>query len=186
METLSLWATPIVRINVADKYDMDSFADETFALFSMTGGDDDRQTVVTKDIFPTILSMRDDFITGAVKQYVKDHFDYEMTDHFVDTNGKWIEPGEGLFPHYHPGSVISVICYPSDSKDGMTMFDPRGNACRGYTKKMRNSKHFANFKISPKAGDIFIFPSYVQHSVAHVKDDIRLSLLHEYYIVTDL
>ena len=186
METLQLWATPVVKLNVADRYDMSLYADEVFNLFSMTGGEDDQQLCVNKELFPIIMAMRDEVVTPAVRQFISNHFNYEMKDHYVDTNGKWIAPGEGLFPHFHPGSVVSAICYPSDSKDGMTMFDPRGNACRGYPKKMRNSPHFANFKVSPNAGDIYIFPSYVQHSVAHVNEEIRLSLLHEYYIITDL
>lgn len=187
METLNLWAVPILRFNVADQFDMEAYANEVFTLYSMTGGEDDRQKIIKNtELFPIILEMRDKVITPRVKEYAKEYFDYEIKDHYVDTNGKWIPEGEGLFPHFHPGSVISAICYPGDSTNSMVMFDPRGNACRGYPKKMRNSPHFANFKVNPKAGDVLIFPSYVQHSVPNVDEATRLSLLHEYYVIVDL
>lgn len=186
METLELWKTPIVRLNLADQFDMTGYADEVFALYSMTGGEDDRQTCIDKDVFPIILTMRDEVITPAMKQYCRDHFEFEVGNFYVDTNGKWIMDGEGLYPHYHPGSVVSAICYPGDSKNALTMFDPKGNACRGYPKQMRNSPLFKNFKISPKQGDVYLFPSFVQHSVPHVTEDLRLSLLHEYYIIEGL
>lgn len=186
MEVFELWKTPIVRINVADRFNMADWTDEVFALYSMTGGEDSRQRCIDKDLFPVILSMRDEVITPAVKQFCLDHFNYKVGNFYVDTNGKWIVEGEGLYPHYHPGSVVSAICYPGDSVNGMTMFDPKGNACRGYPKPMRNSALFKNFTLQPKQGDIYLFPSYVQHSVAHVTEDLRLSLLHEYYIIEDL
>lgn len=187
METLQLWSVPLLRFNVADQFNMAEYADEVLSLFAMTDGEDDRQLVIkNKELFPIILEMRDKVITPKVMEYAKEHFNFNISEFYVDTNGKWIPEGEGLFPHFHPGSVISAICYPSDSTNSMVMFDPKGNACRGYPKRMRNSPHFANFKVSPKAGDVLIFPSYVQHSVPNVDEATRLSLLHEYYVVTDL
>lgn len=180
METLSLWATPLAKINVADQFDMAAWADEVFAMYTMTNGEDDSQQFITPELFPVMLEMRDQVITPAVQAFCKEHFNQEMDHYYVETNGKWIVEGEGLYPHLHPGSTLSAICYPGDSTNGLNMFDPRFNARRGYPKAMRNH-HFANFQISPKKGDIWIFPSYVQHSVSHVTEEIRLSLLHEYY-----
>jgi hypothetical protein len=187
MEITNLWSVPVGKINIANQFDMSAYADEVFNLYMMTNGEDDRQLVIkNKELFPIILDMRDNIITPIVKAFAKEHFNSDINDHYVDTNGKWIPEGEGLFPHYHPGSVISAICYPGSSNNAITMFDPRGNACRGYPRQMRNSAHFANFKFTPKAGDVLIFPSYVQHSVPNVDEATRLSLLHEYYVTTDL
>jgi hypothetical protein len=181
MKYLQPWITEIAHFNVADQFDMDLFANEVFTLYSMTGGEDDSQVKVLAEHYPVIIEMRDKIITPAVMEFSKHSFNYEMDEFYVETNGKWIPPGEGLFPHLHPGSVISAICYPSDSENALNMFDPRCNAARGYPKPMRNH-HFANLRISPKKGDIYIFPSYINHSVSHVTEDIRLSLLHEYYV----
>jgi uncharacterized protein (TIGR02466 family) len=185
METLSLWATPVARINVADQFDMQAWADEVFTMYSMTNGEDDRQRFVDPELFPIILEMRDQIITPAVNAFCKEHFGQDMEKYYVETNGKWIVEGEGLYAHLHPGSVLSAICYPNDSTNGLNMFDPRLNAMRGYPKRMRNH-HFANFRISPKQGDVWIFPSYAQHSVSHVTEEVRLSLLHEYYMIDNL
>ena len=185
MEIIQPWKTEIARINVRDQFDMEAFSNEVFMMYSMTQGEANSQEKINAENFPVTMDMRDNLITPLVQKFAKRCFDTTLDDFYVETNGKWIEPGEGLFPHYHPGSVVSAICYPCDSNNGMTMFDPRGNACRGYPKPMRQA-HFGNFTISPRAGDIFIFPSYIQHSVPHVTEDIRLSLLHEYYVTRNL
>lgn len=186
METFSLWSTPVVKINVKDHFDMRAYADEIFAMNISTDGEDSIQARIDAEMFPITFTMRDEVITPAVKKYSLDHFDYCMEEFYVETNGKWIPAGEGLYPHFHPGSVFSAICYPANSKNAMTMFDPRGNARRGYPRKIRNSHHFANFTINPQEGDVYIFPSYVQHSVAHVTEEVRLSLLHEYHVIKDI
>ncbi|QTH80254.1 putative 2OG-Fe(II) oxygenase [Pseudomonas phage pPa_SNUABM_DT01] len=185
VEIIQPWKTEIAHFNVADRFDMEAYAEEIFLLFTMTQGEDASQVKVLRDVMPLIIEIRDDVITPAVKEFSKHAFGTSMEEFYVETNGKWIESGEGLYPHYHPGSVLSAICYPSDSANGLNMFDPRGNACRGYPKPMRQF-HFGNYRISPKAGDVYIFPSYIQHSVTHVTEEMRLSLLHEYYVVKDL
>ena len=185
MELIQPWKIEIARINVASRYDMAAFAEEVFTLYTMTDGEDDSQQAFDPALFPVTLAMREEVITPAVKAFCEQAFGVPFEPTHVETNGKWIPPGEGLFPHYHPGSVLSAICYPQDSKNAMTMFDPRGNACRGYPKPMRHG-HFGNYCISPKAGDVYIFPSYIQHSVAHVSEDMRLSLLHEYHATRNL
>lgn len=180
MERIQPWKIEVVRLNVANDFDMEEFFNEVFLLNTMAGREDETQSKMDADLLPTILSMRDNVITPAIRQYAKDIWDYDLPEIEVETNAKWIPEGEGLFPHYHPGSCLSAICYPQDSASGLNMFDPRGHACRGYPKQIRD-RHFAAWKISPKAGDIYIFPSYIQHSVSYVQEDVRLSLLHEYY-----
>lgn len=185
MEIITPWVTSIAKINVAGQYDMDLFAAEVFGLTQSAGQEDSSQKHLTTEMFPTILHMRDEVIVPKVNEFAKQFFSEEMGKYYVETNAKWIPEGEGLYPHYHPGSVFSAICYPVDSENAMTMFDPRGNAGRGYPKSMRQH-HFANYRISPRAGDIYIFPSYIQHSVSYVTDQLRLSLLHEFYVTRDL
>lgn len=185
MEYLRPWVTEIAHFNVSDRYDMDLFSSEILSLYSTTNGEHDNHFSKFADLYPIILDMRDNVITPAVMEFSRHSFNCELDEFYVETNGKWIPEGEGLFPHLHPGSVISAICYPNDSKNALNMFDPRGNASRGYPKTMRQN-HFGNLRISPKKGDIYIFPSYINHSVSHVTEDIRLSLLHEYYVTKSL
>lgn len=180
MNIIQPWKIEILRCNIASDYNMEDFANEVFSLNLMTNGEDESQGKLDPDIFPIIIQMREDTITPLVKEFVRGVFDYTLDAFDVETNGKWIPPGEGLYPHYHPSSAFSAIVYPQDSESGINFFDPRGNACRGYPKEIRDT-FFAKYQLSPRAGDVLIFPSYIQHSVSHVKEDVRLSLLHEYY-----
>jgi len=174
------WKIEMCHLNVAHCIDMDALRDEIGALSIMSNQENGEQKFVTNELCPNIIHLRDDLITPAVLNYSHSRWNYVIDKLRTETNAKWIKEGEGLYPHYHPGSQLSAIFYPDDAKQGLNMFDPRGNACRGYPKSIRNN-HMGTVQISPKAGDIWIFPSYLQHSVSHVEEDTRLSLLTEYY-----
>lgn len=182
MQTIEPWRSVIGHFNLGPMFDVNGLQEEAFTLNQMATDEDEKQRYLDPDLFKLIMGTRDSVITPAVTAYAKNLWDYDITGRFeVETNAKWIPEGEGLFPHYHPGSCISVIVYPQDSKSGLNIFDPRVHACRGYPKEIRD-KHFAAYKISPKAGDVYIFPSYMQHSVSYVQEDVRMSILHEYYL----
>lgn len=185
MEYIRPWEIVIAKFNVKDCIDIKQLQDEVLNLSVMTDNEDENQSFVNADFVPGIIRLRDEVIVPRVQQYMREVFDYALEKFDVDTNAKWIKEGEGLFPHYHPGSVMSAIVYPTDSKSGLNFHDPRGNACRGYPRSMR-SKAFGVRSIDPQEGDVYIFPSYLQHSVSYVKEEVRLSMLHEFYIRHDL
>jgi hypothetical protein len=183
MNIIQPWKIEIGHVNVnGTPWDMTEFATEVFNLNLMTGGQQETQVSLGSGLCPIILEMRDTLITPLVKEFARNQLGYILRDgeFEVETNAKWIPKGEGLYPHQHSSSILSVIVYPQDSKSGLNFFDPRTNAGRGFPREIRD-EHFARYAISPKAGDVFIFPSYLQHSVSYVEEDIRLSLLHEYY-----
>lgn len=184
MDYFQPWKIVVGKINVKDQVDIQMLREDIFNLSVMTDNEDENQSFVSPDYIPTIFQLRDEIIIPAVKQFSLEQFDFEMVDFEVDTNAKWIREGEGLFPHYHPGSYLSAIIYPNDSKSGLNFFDPRGNACRGYPRSMR-TREFGTRSISPREGDVYIFPSYLQHSVSYVQEEVRLSLLHEFYVNGD-
>lgn len=182
MDYLVPWPTVIGRTNIAGQIDLEKLAEETLHLNLLTHGEDDSQQHITQLKHPVIIQARDCIITPLIKEYCLEQWGFELKDKEFrsETNGKWIPEGEGLYPHLHPGSCLSAIIYPSDSESGINLFDPRTNASRGYPKAIRRNNMKA-VSISPKAGDVLLIPSFVQHSVSHVKDDVRLSLLFEYY-----
>jgi hypothetical protein len=181
MKYVEPWSTQLAHFNVADLVDLGALRDEIFNLHCLTEGDDPGQKWITSEFVPEIIRMRDELITPRVIQYAKELWDYDIPKIEVETSGKWIPEGEGLFPHVHGGSCISTIFYPSPTNFGLSFFDPRSNAGRGYPKEIRD-RFFKAFPIVPAAGDIWIFPSYLQHSVSHVQENVRLSMLCEYYL----
>lgn len=174
------WKIEMCHLNVAHCIDLEALRDEVAALSIMSDQEDEEQEFVNNDLCPNIIHLRDDLITPAVRNYSKTCWGYELKDFRCEVNAKWIKDGEGLYPHVHAGSQMSAIFYPDDAPTGLNVFDPRTNVSRAYPKVIRNN-NMSVFQISPKAGDIWIFPSYLQHSVSHVKEDTRLSLLSEYY-----
>ena len=187
MQYLEPWKIQIGRFEVkgCGQYTLDDLAGEIHYLSMLTNNEDGSQQFVSEEFIPAIMQLRELVITPLVKQYAKEVWNYEIPEIDVECNAKWIPPGEGLFPHYHPGSCISAIFYPGDSPSGINFFSPLVNAGRGYPKPIRN-KFMGTVSISPKAGELYIFPSYLQHSVSYVQEDVRLSLLHEYYLRHDL
>lgn len=182
MNMIEPWRSVIGHFNISHLFNMEQYYQEAFTLNQMATDEDVTQSFLDKDLFPLLLGSRDEIITPAVRAYAQSLWEYDIQGRFeVETNAKWIPQGEGLYPHYHAGSCISVIVYPQDSASGLNVFDPRGHACRGYPKEIRD-KFFAVHRISPKAGDVFIMPSYLQHSVSYVQEDVRMSVLHEYYL----
>jgi hypothetical protein len=186
MNIIQPWQIQIFRANLLEfipTFDLALFAEEVFTLNQLAGGQAKTQDLLDHDLFPHILHTRDHTIRNVLHRWVRDTFDFELKEDMydVETNAKWIPEGEGLYPHVHASSAFSVIVYPQDSESALVFFDPRVNACRGYPAAIRD-KFFAKHAISPKAGDMYIFPSYLQHSVSYVKEDVRLSLLHEYYL----
>lgn len=185
MEYFQPWQITMAKVNVCDRFNIDDLADEVYNLSIMTDNEDNTQEFVSEEFIPTIVRLREEVIVPAVRQYAKEVWGYEIPEIDFECNAKWIKEGEGLFPHYHPGSCISVIFYPTDSDSGLNMFPPHVNACRGYPRPIRN-KHMGTVSISPRKGDFYIFPSYLQHSVSYVQEQVRLSLLHEFYLRHDL
>jgi hypothetical protein len=182
LDIIEPWRSVIGHINIGHLFNMEELHNEAFTLNMMATDEDATQSFLDKALFPTLLGIRDSVITPAVRAYALNQWEYDIQGRFqVETNAKWIKEGEGLYPHNHAGSCISAIIYPQDSKSGLNLFDPRGHACRGYPKAIRD-KFFSTAHISPQAGDIYIFPSYMQHSVSYVQEDVRMSILHEYYL----
>jgi len=77
--------------------------------------------------------------------------------------------------HQHSGSVVSGIFYIRAPKGGdLILSDPRSNAVRGYPDPFKH--YFKEQIITPKDGDIIIFPSYLWHEVNGDNDEPRISM----------
>ena len=155
--------------------------EEIHALHCLTHDDDLVPLEVNEELSPLVCELRDNVIAPKVAEYLKTAMKYEAKDGVrIDTFAKWFKPGQELGAHLHGGTHITTVYYPADSDASLMIFDPRFNASRGYPQQIRDN-HFGPFVIFPKAGDLIIMPSYLMHSVKVVQEEMRLSLVNDFF-----
>lgn len=180
MEFHEPWKTMIARVNLAEHVDLEAIATEIHALHCASPRESTTIYPVTPEEFPVICQFRDDVVTGVIREYILRTFGVLAEELTIDTFGKWFERGSHLDAHLHGNSNVTSVFYPYEYNSGMLVNDPRFNACRGYPRHVRDA-HFGNFFVAPQAGDLWIMPSYVQHSVPPVSEDLRVSLINDYH-----
>lgn len=184
MNLIEPWKIQIGHFNVADMVDLVGISNEILQLHCLTHDDDSKPHVTNAEESPLVVALRDDIITPKVLEFCQASLGYDATKLRVDTFGKWFKAGQELTAHLHGGTGITTVFYPADTKAQLIAFDPRHNACRGYPRQIRD-EHFGNFVVEPKAGDVYIFPSYIQHCVTTVEEDMRLSLVNDFIFLND-
>ncbi len=88
--------------------------------------------------------------------------------------------------HNHANSIVSSLFYFQVHKGGDLIFqDPRSNASRGYPSELKHIMNFSDITISPKAGDILFFPSFLYHSVQPTHDNsLRVAVAIDFFCET--
>lgn len=180
MQLLTPWSVQIGRINLSDHINADEIATEIHTLHLVSPRESTTPYQVNAEEFPVICAARDGIIAEVVTEYINQVFNHRAQNLKIDTFGKAFEKHEGLDAHLHGNSNVTSVYYPYASDSGIRFFDPRGNASRGYPRSIRDS-HFGEVYIQPKAGDLLIIPSYVAHSVAQASEDVRLSLINDFF-----
>jgi hypothetical protein len=180
MEIFQPWQIKLARVNIADKVDLEALTGEIHTLHCLSPRESAVPHPVTEDQFPLICALRDGLLTDLAKDYIKEAFGVEPENMTIDTFGKWFTKGEALGSHLHGNSLVTSVFYPATYGNGMTMVDPRFNASRGYPRSIRDN-HFGDHVLRPVAGDVFFVPSYVQHSIAPVGEDLRVSLINDFF-----
>lgn len=179
-EYIQPWKTQILKVNLAELIDLDALTSEIHSLHCVSPREASTPYVVTAEEFPLICHVRDDLITNLARQYISDCYGVEPKNLAIDTFGKWFEKGTELGDHLHGNSCVTSVLYPFAYDSGMLLNDPRFNACRGYSRRIRDT-HFNNYFVKPEAGDLIIMPSYVMHSVPTVSDELRVSLINDFH-----
>ena len=180
MQLLTPWSVQIGRININDRIIVEDIATEIHTLHLVSPREATVPHKATPEEFPAICSARDGVIKEAVQDYIRKVFGHEPKNLKIDTFGKAFEKYEGLDAHLHGNSNVTTVYYPYASNSGIRLFDPRGNASRGYPRSIRDS-HFGELYIQPEAGDLLIIPSYVAHSVTAAEEHVRLSLINDFF-----
>lgn len=183
MELIRPWTTTIAKFNIADLVDLEEIGTAIVACCQQINGS--YSAIRPEDpIAECLFNLRNDHITPKVLEYFKAEFEMspKAEDFDIFSLATCITDGNDLESHIHAMSSVTTVMYPADSPCRLTLNDPRGAACRGYPREMVNG-HFGNMHITPKAGDVYIIPSYVRHSVMTVKDEYRLTFVNDYLLV---
>lgn len=185
MELLHPWLTTIGKFNIADSVDLEEISSAIMACCQQIDGS--YSALKENDpIAECLFNLRDQFITPKVIEYVVNEFGLGTVreDYDIFSLATCITDGNDLESHIHAMSSFTVVMYPADSPCRLVLNDPRGSACRGYPRSMVKD-HFGNMHITPKAGDVYIIPSYVRHSVMTVQKEFRLTFVNDYLLTTN-
>jgi hypothetical protein len=148
----------------------------------------DEYELVRNNIFlrnDDIINTFKECVTEKFEEFFKNALDDDMSQYERYYVG-WINrsTGYGSMPtHNHSGShFVSVFYLYSDPKDtgNIVLQDPRFNANRGYLPN--HQKHFANIELTPKTGDVIIFPAYLYHYVKPSNSNLRIACPVDVYI----
>lgn len=180
MKIIQPWKIEIAQYSLLEQVDNNAITEEVHMLHCLSPRDSLTPLVVTPEQFPALCHFRDKIVHGLVVDYIRRVFGVEPFDIATDTFGKVFDKQQGLGSHLHGNSCLTSVYYPSDSDAGMSLADPRFNASRGYPRSIRDN-HFGEFYVAPKAGDLWIMPSYIQHSVAPSTEEMRLSLINDFH-----
>jgi hypothetical protein len=179
-----LWPTPFLHINLIDegivskklhvwldryaeknsrrlKSDIKGFTshEKRFVRYDLSVFQSPRLPEL-RQIKKTLAALCDDFIEKTAVNPLPKHKKTALM-WFVIQNPNNAE--ETVSPHYHEGSDVAFAYYlsvPKDESGKIVFLDPRGGINRG---GMVIPKHHVFLSITPKPGDLVMFPRYLYH-----------------------
>jgi len=182
MEKHTLWPTTVIRVNLADKEDID--LDQLAQEIILNYGHADNTHKELDDhgfMVQGLVNLREKYITPLVKKYLSEEFRVDLDHYDVTVYSFPVSITGDMEHHYHPKSTITTIFYPLDATAMLVLLDPRGASCRGYPAEMMRD-YFGSMRITPVAGDLWIIPSFLAHQVRCGKEEMRLSFVSDYHI----
>lgn len=176
-----LWATPFMKetapkdlleevtATILAEYDTQNTSGE-FGSFNILDLDNEVIQRFKKEVvYPTF----DKFLKETVGKGIDGWSGHRMKG--------WVASyphGSSLAYHNHRGSQISAVfyllCEERERGGAITFTDPRQNANRGYDESFL--PWFEHLSLTPKTGDIAVFPSFLYHHVATYQGNIRIAM----------
>lgn len=171
----SRWQNNIWKLNLAGQVDLELIANEVLMVGKHTKISRDRQPEME-----AVHNFQETMVHPRMLQYFQEEYGCDITtrDYYFQSFGSPILDGQGMGPHHHSFSLLTSVFYPISSEAQLVILDPRGVAGRGYPEEVQ-TKFFSNFRFTPKAGDLIIFPAHLVHMVSACDNDIRLSLISD-------
>ena len=185
-----LWSTPVYHRKMNDSLreefinriiqDYDIF--DPPSDYSKINILQDKATEVQQFLHGEVLPSFDEFCNLTLDKTLSDWTGHRVTGWITGSS-----KGYRMKLHNHAGAQFSAVFYllcEEQEKGGEIVFtDPRQNANRGYDRNF--AKWFEPLQISPKSGDILVFPSYLYHTVLTYHSNLRLVMPVDCFLFTD-
>lgn len=134
---------------------------------------------IQKEVYPAF----DSYIKEIIGKSISDFSNYKFKAWITGVRGNY-----HLMLHNHSCSNISgtfyLLCEDQDQDGELVFCDPRGNANRGYNNDIWQQE-FNYTRISPKTGDIYIFPSFLYHFVIPSSSKLRICVPVDLFLERD-
>lgn len=127
---------------------------------------------------PELVKFRDAVIEPAFAKYLSHYHDLNLDKFSSYKFRSWVSSNDVQY-HNHTSSHFSAVFYIYvDASTGgrLEMYDPRGNASRGYPAVDKLTKQFSRTDYQPETGGFIIFPSFLYHQVGQYLGNLRISL----------
>jgi len=185
----NLWSTPVLK-TTSDSESLEKFVNYILHQYDVFNPPtdlnkinilEDKAEEVQQFIDKVIKPKFEEFLTLSLGLSFKDWKAYRLNGWLTGSGHKY-----SMAHHNHAGSQVSAVFYLlcEDVAGGKIVFtDPRQNANRGYDTKF--SKWFSPLEITPKSGDIVVFPSYLYHFVETYQSNLRLALPVDLFLFAD-
>jgi uncharacterized protein (TIGR02466 family) len=139
-----------------------------------------------------IQQFKNEVVYPAFNKFLNESLDKSISDWNGHRAHGWIArygTGQSLTHHNHRGSQLSAVfylmCDNVEDKGGQIIFtDPRQNSNRGYDTTFQ--EWFKGHEITPKNGDVVVFPSYLYHYVTTYQSNIRIALPVDLFLFNNL
>lgn len=176
-----LWSTPIYHgqmdVSVKDSliqkilvdYDIFNPPTDINKINLLDDPSEEIQEFKNKEIIPAF----DNFLKLSLNKSLNDWTGYSLNGWLTGSNKDY-----SMRLHNHSGAQLSAVfylmCEDLDHGGEISFTDPRHNANRGYDYTF--NEWFNPLVITPKSGDILVFPSYLYHQVTTYKSNLRLAI----------
>lgn len=186
-----LWPTKVLYESVKDNELLDNVVQEIFATYDLNNPPSD---FTADDLFdtcgPYMKQFKEQVVVPAFEQYLQEAHDSCLLDYKSYKFKAWITgtgSGYNMVYHNHSGAAFSSVFYllsEDNQKGGSIVFtDPRHNANRGYSNKLKTE--FDNLTHIPSTGDIVIFPSFLYHYVNPYYSKLRIAMPVDLFLMYD-
>jgi hypothetical protein len=186
-----LWSTPFMKTRM-DENLVETITEKIFLNYNLRDPnkivsnfngnifDDESAEIINLEKF--MYKMFDSFLHETLNKKMSDWKSYKFYGWLTSSN-----KGYSLSHHNHKGSQLSAVLYflcETDINGGKVIFtDPRSNANRGFDNQF--NQWFEPLIITPKTGDVVIFPSYLYHFVETYDGNIRLAMPIDCFLYTN-